>query len=44
MVRAMKISDSAWRERFLRGVPDNARTLELAGTLPVAVTMPVPAG
>ena len=44
MVRAMKISDSAWRERFLRGVPDNARTLELAGTIPVAVTMPVPAG
>ncbi|WP_437290952.1 protein kinase domain-containing protein [Sorangium sp. So ce406] len=28
--RADKLSDSAWRERFLRDVPDNARTLELA--------------
>ena len=34
MVRAMKISDPAWRERFLNGVPDNVRTLELAGTIP----------
>ncbi len=34
LVRAMKISDLAWRERFLKGVPDNARTLELAGTIP----------
>jgi tetratricopeptide (TPR) repeat protein len=28
--RAAKISDAAWRERFLRRVPDNVRTLELA--------------
>jgi hypothetical protein len=30
MMRAEKISVRAWRERFLHGVPDNARTLELA--------------
>jgi eukaryotic-like serine/threonine-protein kinase len=30
MARARKIGDRAWRDRFLRGVPDNARTLELA--------------
>jgi tetratricopeptide (TPR) repeat protein len=30
MERAAKIGDPAWRERFLRGVPDNARTLKLA--------------
>ncbi|WP_437585780.1 protein kinase domain-containing protein [Sorangium sp. So ce1000] len=30
LARAEKLSDSAWRERFLRDVPDNARTLELA--------------
>ena len=28
--RAAKISDSAWRERFLGSVPDNAHTLALA--------------
>ncbi|WP_437521150.1 protein kinase [Sorangium sp. So ce726] len=30
LARAEKLSDSTWRERFLRDVPDNARTLELA--------------
>ncbi|WP_437807354.1 protein kinase domain-containing protein [Sorangium sp. So ce1078] len=30
LARAEKLSDPAWRERFLRDVPDNARTLELA--------------
>jgi eukaryotic-like serine/threonine-protein kinase len=30
LARAAKISDPSWRERFLQGVPDNARTLELA--------------
>ncbi|WP_437585779.1 protein kinase domain-containing protein [Sorangium sp. So ce1000] len=30
LARAEKLSDSAWRERFLRDVPDNTRTLELA--------------
>ncbi|WP_438014061.1 protein kinase [Sorangium sp. So ce315] len=30
LARAGKLSDPAWRERFLRDVPDNARTLELA--------------
>jgi tetratricopeptide (TPR) repeat protein len=29
--RAEKISDPEWRGRFLTAVPDNARTLELAG-------------
>jgi hypothetical protein len=29
--RADKISDAAWRERFLTAVPDNARTLVLWG-------------
>jgi serine/threonine protein kinase/tetratricopeptide (TPR) repeat protein len=28
--RAERIRDPAWRERFLRGAPDNARTLELS--------------
>ncbi|WP_437476894.1 protein kinase [Sorangium sp. So ce1014] len=28
--RAEKLIDPAWRERFLRDVPDNARTLDLA--------------
>jgi tetratricopeptide (TPR) repeat protein len=28
--KAARISDEAWRERFLRGVPENARTLKLA--------------
>jgi tetratricopeptide (TPR) repeat protein len=32
--RAAKISDAAWRERFLAAVPDNARTLALAGEAP----------
>jgi hypothetical protein len=27
LLRADKISDAAWRERFLTAVPDNARTL-----------------
>jgi tetratricopeptide (TPR) repeat protein len=31
LARAEKIRDPGWRERFLSGVPDNARTLELAG-------------
>jgi tetratricopeptide (TPR) repeat protein len=30
LARAAKISDPAWRERFLTAVPDNARTLALA--------------
>ncbi|WP_438004707.1 protein kinase [Sorangium sp. So ce321] len=30
LVRAGRISDPAWRERFLRDVPDNARILSLA--------------
>ena len=30
LARAAKISDTAWRERFLAAVPDNARTLALA--------------
>ncbi|WP_437589569.1 serine/threonine-protein kinase [Sorangium sp. So ce1000] len=30
--RAAKISDAAWRERFLTCVPDNARTLSLAAS------------
>ncbi|WP_437501350.1 serine/threonine-protein kinase [Sorangium sp. So ce1099] len=30
LVRAGRISDPAWRERFLRDVPDNARILALA--------------
>jgi tetratricopeptide (TPR) repeat protein len=30
MARAAKIGDDAWRDRFLEGVPDNARTLTLA--------------
>jgi predicted ATPase len=28
--RAAKIGDPTWRDRFLQGVPENARTLELA--------------
>jgi tetratricopeptide (TPR) repeat protein len=34
--RAAKISDPVWRERFLTGVPENARTIELSrvGALP----------
>ncbi len=32
--RAAKISDAAWRERFLTQVPDNARTLALAPSEP----------
>ncbi len=31
LARAAKISDPEWRGRFLAAVPDNARTLELAG-------------
>ena len=34
MERAAKIGDPAWRERFLRGVPDNALTLALARSTP----------
>ncbi|WP_437313394.1 protein kinase domain-containing protein [Sorangium sp. So ce385] len=30
LARADKLSDPTWRERFLRDVPDNARTLKLA--------------
>ncbi|MGK3961172.1 hypothetical protein WMF38_49975 [Sorangium sp. So ce118] len=30
LARAEKLSDAAWRGRFLRDLPDNARTLELA--------------
>jgi tetratricopeptide (TPR) repeat protein len=30
LARAAKISDAAWRDRFLRRVPDNVKTLELA--------------
>ncbi|AGP35895.1 protein kinase domain-containing protein [Sorangium cellulosum] len=30
LARAERLSDPPWRERFLRDVPDNARTLELA--------------
>ncbi|WP_437596228.1 protein kinase [Sorangium sp. So ce590] len=30
LARAEKLSDPTWRERFLRDVPDNARTLDLA--------------
>ncbi|WP_437284520.1 protein kinase domain-containing protein [Sorangium sp. So ce406] len=30
LARAEKLSDPVWRERFLRDVPDNARTLALA--------------
>jgi tetratricopeptide (TPR) repeat protein len=33
LARAAKISDPALRERFLRAVPDNARTLDLASSL-----------
>jgi eukaryotic-like serine/threonine-protein kinase len=33
LVRAARISDPRWRERFLTSVPDNARTLELAQPL-----------
>jgi serine/threonine protein kinase/tetratricopeptide (TPR) repeat protein len=32
--RAAKIGDRAWRDRFLKGVPDNVRTLELARSIP----------
>ncbi len=31
LARAAKIRDPTWRARFLRAVPDNARTLELPG-------------
>ena len=31
-LRAAKIRDAAWRERFLAAVPDNARTLALAAS------------
>jgi hypothetical protein len=31
MARAEKISDLEWRTRFLTAVPDNAKTMELAG-------------
>ena len=31
LARAARISDPAWRERFLRHVPENVRTLTLAG-------------
>jgi tetratricopeptide (TPR) repeat protein len=31
LARAAKISDPGWRQRFLTAVPDNARTLALAG-------------
>jgi hypothetical protein len=34
LARAEKLSDPTWRERFLRDVPDNARTLELARAHP----------
>ena len=34
LARAAKISDPVWRRRFLTAVPDNARTLALAGELP----------
>lgn len=34
MERAAKIGDLEWRERFLRGVPDNAHTLTLARSAP----------
>ncbi|WP_437605380.1 hypothetical protein WMF20_30200 [Sorangium sp. So ce834] len=30
LARAERLSDPTWRERFLRDVPDNARTLDLA--------------
>ncbi|WP_437893318.1 hypothetical protein [Sorangium sp. So ce124] len=30
LARAEQLSDPTWRERFLRDVPDNARTLDLA--------------
>jgi tetratricopeptide (TPR) repeat protein len=30
LARADRIAEPVWRERFLRGVPENARTLELA--------------
>jgi tetratricopeptide (TPR) repeat protein len=30
LARADRIAEPAWRERFLQGVPENARTLELA--------------
>jgi eukaryotic-like serine/threonine-protein kinase len=36
LARAAKISDPEWRRRFLTAVPDNARTLLLAGEEPVA--------
>jgi hypothetical protein len=36
--RAAKISDAAWRERFLTAVPDNARTLVLWGVAARAAT------
>jgi tetratricopeptide (TPR) repeat protein len=35
--RAAKISDPGWRARFLAGVPDNARTLALAGAQPSSI-------
>jgi tetratricopeptide (TPR) repeat protein len=36
LARAAKISDPEWRGRFLTAVPENARTLALAGELPGA--------
>jgi tetratricopeptide (TPR) repeat protein len=32
LARAARISHEAWRESFVRGVPENARTLELTET------------
>jgi tetratricopeptide (TPR) repeat protein len=37
--RAAKISDPMWRERFLTGVPENARTLELSD---IGALLPAP--
>ena len=33
LARAARITDAAWRARFLAGVPDHARLLTLAGAL-----------
>ncbi|HTM23181.1 MAG TPA: protein kinase [Kofleriaceae bacterium] len=37
--RAARIADPAWRAKFLEGVPDHARTIELARTWTSGVTL-----
>jgi tetratricopeptide (TPR) repeat protein len=41
LAKAEKISDPEWRRRFLTAVPDNARTLALAESVPRAPVAPV---